>query len=240
MKKGFKRLLSIALCSLMLATIMPSAMAELISSTEKTTVVGVYAYTHYSSVSNNAKGEMAAQTNIREANKEEVPVGYMGARARLYTSSGTLKASTDWKFNDYETKSFASYNSFSVPSGYYYSKGEVKFYNGNGYTSVSCNSSPNLSVQNIASVQKNENGEVYGSEYLLNQIGIEPDLIEAIGDNGEIGYVKRVDVEGDGALVSSPEAALIYTMTCEGERQIPLYSEDGETVTGTFTIKNLE
>ena len=160
------------MCSLIIATIVPSALAETSTSTEKTTVVGVYAYTHWSIIGNTTKGEMAAQTTIREANGEQVPTGYMGARARLYTSSGSLKASTDWKFNDQEAKSMLSFDSFSVSSGYYYSKGEVKFYNGNGYTAVSSNSTPNLAVKRIPAVQKNENGEIYGSEIklVLNRI----------------------------------------------------------------------
>jgi hypothetical protein len=58
-----------------------------------------------------------------------------------------------------------------------------------------------------------------------------PELIQAAGDNGVLGYVRLEDLEGP--QPATPEEAVAMS----GEtRVIPVYAEDGETVVDTFTI----
>ena len=73
-------------------------------------------------------------------------------------------------------------------------------------------------------IQKNESGEIYGSEIFLNLIGIQPDLILAVGTNGETGYVKASDLDMDEA--TTPEEA-IEQMNNYVSYIIPLYESDG-------------
>jgi hypothetical protein len=86
----------------------------------------------------------------------------------------------------------------------------------------------------------NEQGQTYGT-LLDGPAGVEPDLIEAEGDDGEIGYVLGDDL--DGPDFSSPEEALAW-QNSQSKRStdatIPLYAEDGETVVGSFTLSPTE
>ena len=59
-------------------------------------------------------------------------------------------------------------------------------------------------------------------------------LILAMGEGGTIGYVRSADLEGP--EIRTPEEALAYQRQRPDRREIPLYSEDGVTVIGTFEI----
>lgn len=79
----------------------------------------------------------------------------------------------------------------------------------------------------------NDNGLTYGPNMGDMTIILgEPDLILAKGENGTIGYAKKVDL--DGPQPKTPEEAVklndIY------RREIPLYDVDGETIIGKFII----
>ena len=82
----------------------------------------------------------------------------------------------------------------------------------------------------------NQNGETYGSSAYARTYEEEPDLIAAIGDNGEKGYIRRSESEEEDP--SSPEEALRIQNERANQppRIIPLYAEDGITVLDTFTI----
>lgn len=82
----------------------------------------------------------------------------------------------------------------------------------------------------MTEVQVNDNGEIYGSEYFLNQIGVQPDLISAVGENGLSGYVKESDLNQE---FHTPEELLAFEENDE-MHTIPLYLSDGETVIGSF------
>lgn len=84
-------------------------------------------------------------------------------------------------------------------------------------------------------IRTNQNGEIYGSELFLSEIGVEPDLILAIGINNVCGYVRASDLE---PVINSPEEALEYQQTLEPSKTIPLYEEDGTTIIGSFVIDN--
>lgn len=75
----------------------------------------------------------------------------------------------------------------------------------------------------------NDNGETYGNYLEALEIGYEADLILAEGENGVLGYVHASDLDD---TVGSPEE--VYTAN-EG-RYIPLYSEDGVTVVGSYFV----
>lgn len=88
----------------------------------------------------------------------------------------------------------------------------------------------------MMTIQKNENGEIYGSEYFLNQIGVEPDLILTCGENGVEGFVRAEDLNYD--PVETLQDVITYQETRAIKRSIPLYAADGETVIGSFTVDN--
>lgn len=85
-----------------------------------------------------------------------------------------------------------------------------------------------------ADIQRNAKGEVYGSEIFLNQMGIEPELILAEGNDGIIGYVRAEDLETDN--VQTLDEAIAYMDNRTLSYKIPLYAPDGKTVIGAFTI----
>lgn len=64
----------------------------------------------------------------------------------------------------------------------------------------------------------NSNGETYGNHIQAMELGYEADLILAEGESGVLGYVRASNLDG------------------QGSGCIPLYTSDGETVIGQYTI----
>ena len=190
------------------------------------------------------EGRVDADTLAGLDGMNYAPVGYMGAQARLYSSSGVLKASSTWVYNEGTSYPTARGSlTYKTTSGYYYSKGQVKFYNGDGYTTYTSAATPNfapprsvISDKNVI-IQKNDNGEIYGSGLFLDEIGVQPDLIMAEGINGEIGYVKAEDLND--AEIETPEQAFTKMLN-EIHYEIPLYDSDGITVIGSFMLSPVE
>ncbi|MCM3711012.1 metal ABC transporter substrate-binding protein [Sporosarcina luteola] len=80
----------------------------------------------------------------------------------------------------------------------------------------------------------NNNGETYGPNMGNATITLgEPDLMSAKGENGTIGYVKRVDLEGP--QPKTPAEAVRLSKVAK-PREIPLYDVDGETIIGKFIV----
>ncbi|MER2009476.1 MAG: metal ABC transporter substrate-binding protein [Psychrobacillus sp.] len=80
----------------------------------------------------------------------------------------------------------------------------------------------------------NENGQTYGPDMggvNPGELGA-PDLILAKGENGIMGYAKKVDL--DGPMPKTPEEAL--KLNNLPPRAVPLYAVDGETIIGDFWI----
>lgn len=148
-------------------------------------------------------------------------------RSSGWTYNSSLSGGMDIKTPNYSTR-----------SGTYYGRGQVRMYNGNGYNTYTTTQSPYVqghSMQNLEDLYKvNENNEVYGSELILDQFNIKPDLIEAMGNNNVLGYVKAIDLEID--IPDTLEEVIIYQNNLPDERKIPLYENDGETVIGTYTV----
>ncbi len=83
----------------------------------------------------------------------------------------------------------------------------------------------------------NENGESYGTAQDAPD-GKEPDLVAVLGDNGNVGYARSSDIDGE--MPSCPEEAVRMQEEREKAgnppRVINVYKSDGVTVIDTFTI----
>lgn len=192
-----------------------------------------YTYKYWSTLGDGISGSLAAFSSICTTNGVNVPEGYVGARARLYNSSGTLVGASDWKYNSSSSTGETAYYSYSCTSGYYYAKGAVKIYNGDGYSTYDCKATPNITPKATReALHVNQSGELFGSELFLNELGIQPDLILAEGIDGTVGYVRNEDINRD--TVSTLESAIAHG---SGSTYfIPLYTEDGYTVIGQFRV----
>jgi len=91
------------------------------------------------------------------------------------------------------------------------------------------------SSKSVPVYPKNENGETYGTSLYARTPEEEPDLIEAYGEGGIKGYVRKEDLRG-GEMPKTPEEAIAIQnkRKAEGPRTIPLYDVDGKTVIGVF------
>lgn len=196
------------------------------------TVYG-HTYVYWSTLGDGISGSLAVYSTICTDDGNKVPEGYMGARARLYTSSGVLVSSSDWEYNSLSTSGKTAYYSYPCTSGYYYAKGSVKIYNGDGYNTYDCKATPNITPKAARdALHVNSSGELLGSELFLNELGIQPDLILAEGIDGTVGYVRNEDINCD--TVSTLESAIAHG---SGSTYfIPLYAEDGYTVIGQFRV----
>lgn len=244
MNNTLKKIVLLAFAIIMVSALtMLPAFADLTSSVSKTTTVNGYSYTFDSTIHNEVKGRIGFQANVWTT-AGSLPTGYMGVRARLYDyNTGEMVGHSDYTFNALGVNFLLESDVYYPPAGYngyYYSWGEVCFWDGTHYIFDSAYPTPNfqitrahsLSPHNI-SIQRNANGEIYGSELFLSEIGVNPDLILARGTDDVIGYVRADDIKDDG--VHTPEDAAAYMMNRQ-PRSVPLYESDGETVIGTFVI----
>lgn len=234
-----RKLAGMFLALVLLGTMIVPAMAYSTSSRTTRTVYGVE-YTFYSTIDVSSNNYIDGGVVV--AVDQTVDEGYIGAKKRLYTSDGALAKADDWTYNTRSVSTNIGFHFFLTPTSgeYYYSKGQVQLYNGDGYTTYTCTATPNISVNTrsavAADIAVNQNGEIYGSELFLEQVGIEPDLILAIGENDVVGYVRAADL--DGVAATSPDSVAEYMSNVQAEREIPLYAEDGLTVLGTFAVGN--
>lgn len=173
-------------------------LADYVDSSVRTVTVNGYTYKFWSRISRRyfSEGDYSSSltigTYLTTVDNEFVPIGYMGAQSRLYSEDGELLQSSKWIYNNNSTSVIIDSFTIFDPVSYYYSKGQVKSYYGNGYSIYSCYRPPNFSTQVLSfsvssddiEVTRNVSGEIYGSEIFLNQLGIEPDLILAEGVGG--------------------------------------------------------
>lgn len=238
MKKTHRKIGCFLLVVALVAGLVVTAYASEYSSAQKTVTVYDHKYDYWSSI-NSTETTHVMYSTYGEA-VGGTPQGYMGLRPRLYSDDGSLVDAMDWHYNNSDYTSTTQLRVLwiyrdGVPGEYYYSRGQAKFYNGNGYTTYTCNASSNIRVPVTArSIQVNAYGEVYGSEIFLEQLGVEADLIQARGNNGNVGYVKNSDLNfGDD--VETPNDAVAVTARAM-DRSIPVYASDGKTVIDTFTV----
>ena len=84
----------------------------------------------------------------------------------------------------------------------------------------------------------NQNGETYGNNLMAQDLGYEPDLIAAIGTEGQDGYVREEDFPGSD--VTTPEEAVAYMESLKSlpfTYTIPLYDQEGNVI-GEFRVDN--
>lgn len=234
-----KRISSFLMVVILLVAMMGAAYATEYSSASKSVTVYGHEYDYWSSI--NSTDDTLVLYSTYGTAIDGTPQGYMGLRPRLYLEDGTLIEAVDWHYNDSDYAVTSSLRvpwiyKDGVPGEYYYSRGQAKFYNGNGYTTYTCNASSNIRVPLTArSIQINARGEVYGSELFLEELGVEADLIRVKGNNGEIGFVKNADLNLDDC-VDNPSDALNVVNGISKDRNILVYASDGETVVDTFTV----
>ncbi len=97
-------------------------MATFGESDERTETVYGYTYTFQSYIHNEVSGRIGYQTTVWVTNADSVPVGYMGAKARLYNSSGNVIDSVDFEYNHIQAKTELRSGVYNTTSGYYYMK----------------------------------------------------------------------------------------------------------------------
>lgn len=253
-----KKMARISFCILLVMVMVTSAFADRVETYSESKSVTVYkhSYRYYSSiVSLDDAACLGSFTHIHT--DDNVPTGYFGGKCRLYNSNGTLIDSNDWSYNSsaYGPGGYKFGNVYFAETEaelgkYCYSKGQARFYNGDGYNTYTCTATANMKLDGpiihsmtednseLYEIKKNEFGEIYGSEVFLNEIGVQPDLILAQGDNGVVGYVRAEDLDKDD--VACPEDVLIKQMEASGERIINLYDDDGRTILDTYTVKRGE
>lgn len=90
------------------------------------------------------------------------------------------------------------------------------------------------------SFPKNARGETYGSGAFV-KAGEEPDLIAAVGEDHKTqGYVRKTDWESRARpkALEEVEARAASGQTGRvGDKEVPLFAQDGVTVVGIFIIK---
>lgn len=241
-RKGMKSIVSFLLIAVMVFSSSLCAYADTSSDWQTKTVYG-YSYDYCSSVWERgftSGHTLEAVAQVFTTNRKNAPAGYMGAQARLYTSSGTLMYSSSMVYNDSPVINVYAYSARTTSSGYFYAQSKVSFYNGNGYTSYIANRSPNASVASVSDAYVgygvNANNETYGSGLLSETLGIEPDLIAAVGRDGTEGYVRSEDIS---PTPSNPKEAVAMAELAKADRCIPLYNLDGDVI-GEFVVNAVE
>lgn len=235
-----KKFLSLALAMVMcLALCVTAFAAEYNSSIKEFYGTGNYSYTAYSTLY--ADGSRYRAATWIETMGGNVPAGSMGANARLYNSSGTLLRETGMIYNttsNYFQVATTSSGS-SSPTGAY-SWGEVDLYNGDHFGTQPLYKTETIGAARALTYQLNgkeypvnNSGKTYGSALLSEIVGYEPDLISAIGTDGQEGYVKCEDVQKPD--INDPKEALAYMQTRPKVYTIPLYNIQEEVI-GEFEI----
>jgi len=228
-------------CFLLVSIMLFSNAYEAFAASSPTQYATVYShdYSYYNAAVSLATGARAYVSVQNEDGTGGIAAGYMGGNAKLYNSNGIISKSTGMQYTDDYVVGWAWYTDYATWSGTYYAKSQVAFYNGNGYDKFDVNKSPSVTYSSnksdtqiteklvISEYKINENGEKYGSELYADICGELPDLILAEGKNGEIGYVRNIDLNPEPKTIE--EAIALNKVT-----EIPLYSSDGKTVIGTF------
>lgn len=249
MKKLFiKRITVVGLISIMLLGFSVMAYADT-SSGWTTKIVNGRSYKYNSETWNRYSGSNAtleAVANVKTSNGKNASSGYMGAQARLYTSNGTLHRSSSFVYNSSPAVNVIAYSSRTKSSGYFYAQSKIRLYNGDGYNTYTAKKSPNGTVSRARSSEVsatddftysvNEFNETYGSGLMADIAGEEPDLISAIGTNGEQGYVRSEDLMPE---CHSIEDAMEASELAYSNQYIPLYNLNDEVI-GEFELTGMD
>lgn len=201
-----------------------------------------------SGIPNTTTRYVVASTEVQVSGNQSVPTGYMGVYARLFKESTLCATIYDWSYNSVTAAGTTGYANGDCGSGNYKSYGRTAAYNGNGYTIYDTKVSPFISfsssknsttiskqdegVTEIPKYKTNENGETYGSA-LGVPFGLEPDLIEAYGVDGTIGYVRSKDLNPP--MPKTPQEAVSKQLRrSTSDVVLPMYDVSGQKVIGEF------
>lgn len=166
----------IALATILVLTMGTVAFASASSSWQYKTVYS-HSYKYRSTIctrSLSTGNTIEAVAEVMTSDGSNAPTGYMGAQARLYTSTGDLKYASSTVYNSSNVINIYAYSKSTSASGYFYAQTKASFYNGNGYTAYTANRSPNAAVTtdlDFAEYDVNECGETYGSGLDSAEIG---------------------------------------------------------------------
>lgn len=116
--------------------------AARVSDSKYTGTVDGYSFQYYAGIDN---GSNIADSDIQTTDESNAPVGQMGAAAHLYAADTSLCEVSGWQYNGNDFWAFSALTNGSYcGSGYYYSSGFVRAYNGDGYTTYQTDSTPQL------------------------------------------------------------------------------------------------
>lgn len=184
---------------------------------------------------------MQAFATVKSPTHVNYPTGYYGIKVIVYNDSGTIVIDNDWFYNpESNITGRTIYSNTISEQGTYYSKAQMRFYNGNGYNTYNCNASPCMQRSSGVPVEEykvNENGQTYGSDFYAETIDEMPDLVRVLGINGREGYVYKTQLEW---VPESLEEVLEYIHTGADSKTIPVYLEDGITIIDSFVITKPE
>ena len=233
--------------SLMLATVMCMALAVTANAVEYDSSISRYygtgncSYTAYSALYADGGSRYRAATWVDTMNGGNVAAGNMGANGRLYSASGTLLKDTGMMYNtsSYYFQVASISTAKSSPSGAY-SWGEVDLYNGDHFVSDTLNKTEIVGAARALAYQLDDGnypvsdkGKTYGSALLSEIVGHEPDLISAVGTDGQAGYVKYEDIKKP--EIENPSEAVSYMQDRLETYTVPLYDLQEEVI-GEFEI----
>jgi hypothetical protein len=93
-----------------------------------------YKYDNQNTIDTTAGRPAVASINVATQNGGNVPAGYMGVKAMMFYSNGSLCRAGSWTYNGSSTFSMFATTSPGCGSGpVYYSQGASAAYNGHGY-----------------------------------------------------------------------------------------------------------
>lgn len=246
MKNRKLRIIATTILSItMLFTI--SASATTYSSWKTTGTINGYKYKYRAGlldVSGGIQGRAHA-----DVVKGTVPAKYIGGRSYIYNKKGALIASSDWAYNKKSCAGIDFAGKTVSSSGSYYCIAKFKFKKKDGgysgvYTSKSTKyvalksgkavSNESSIIDNdeirkvIDTIDKDYEGKTYGSG--LNEFidQASPDMILAVGENGETGYVSTNDLS-----LNNVKGQVDGVVLARGEsfsRYIPVYSKSGQII----------
>ena len=197
--------------------------------------IGGIVYLHTSTIDNG--GVPKASSRIYTSFGQTVPQGTIGAKARLFRE-GALCGATDYQFNLFISNQQNAAVTKDCGPGFYNSHGFVAVYPAGGTMSeyVTFPSDPlqypATGVAAAAAVDTtpgvNGSGQRYGSAADITDDANLPDLVLAIGRNGETGYIAATDLR---TPQPDPNAAVVA-------REVELLDREGKPTGATFQFQS--
>ncbi len=245
MKKFGTRALSatIAAAAVAILPVTATAPASAAAVTGWVGPAGTTGFLHNSTIVN--APELYAESKIYQQFGTSAAPGKLGVRPRLF-KSGALCEAVDYVYNYFTETAWTARTTATCGTGSYNSHGFVAVFNDSkasydqyvtfpsnplNWTAPAARTAKAQSTVSEAALKSgvNAKGQSYGSAATDKLDGL--DLILAIGENGKTGYVKASDLNTP--VAASPTAA---PKTKPAKRTVPLYTNNGTTEIGQFTI----